>query len=182
MARLDGTSLFTGITSGFNNTYSVLTNALGNNITLESLSSSTANTALTSNSLNSNFKSYLTSNFSNIDTDKDGQISATELSNLTNQLATQGMTREQLYQLGTTSGMSSSLLETVTKYFDEIDTNKDGKVTNSEIQAFGIKSDIEKRKQDDLDKRISNMSMFYETSSSSTGSLLDYKYLDEEDS
>lgn len=177
MARLDGTSLFTSVSSGFNNTYSILSKSFSNGITLENLASKTANDAMTQNGATSNFKSYLSTNFNSFDKNHDGKITADELQNFTNQMSMQGMTREQLTQLGATSGMSSSLLDTVTRYFDEIDTNKDGRVSNAEIQAFGVKSDVEKKKQDDLDKRISNMSTFYETSSASSGSLLDYKYL-----
>ena len=77
--------------------------------------------------------------------------------------------------------MSSSLLNTVIDYFDEIDTNKDGKVTNAEIQEFGLRSQQEKQRKEDLEKMLSNMSTFYESSAASTGSLLDYKYLQDEE-
>ena len=31
-------------------------------------------------------------------------------------------------------------------HFDQIDKNKDGKVTNQEIQSYGVESDLEKQK------------------------------------
>ena len=62
-------------------------------------------------------------------------------------------------------------------HFDDIDTNKDGKVTNSEIKAYGVTSSIENQKTKDIDRLVSNMSTFYETESSDVGSMLDYKYL-----
>ena len=62
MARLNGASLFTGVSSGINNTYSVLANTFKDGVTLANLNSTKASTALTSNSLGTSFKSYLTSN------------------------------------------------------------------------------------------------------------------------
>ena len=180
--KLDGTSLFTGISSGLNNTYSVLSTAFKDGVTLANLNSTDATTALTSNSLGTNFKSYLTSNFSSLDKNHDGKLTADELNNFTNTLATTGISREQLYTLGSSSGMSSSLLNTVIDYFDEIDKNKDGKVTNAEIQEFSIRSEKEKQRKEDLEKMLSTMSTFYESNASSTGSLLDYKYLQDEES
>ena len=181
MTRLNGASLFTGVSSGINNTYSVLANTFKDGVTLANLNSTKASTALTSNSLGTSFKSYLTSNFSQLDKDGDGVISAKELQNFTNSISTTGMTKEQLCTLGTSTGMSSSLINTVTQYFDEIDTNKDGKVTEAEIQDFSNRSEKEKQRKEELEKMLSNMSTFYETSSTSTGSLLDYKYLQDED-
>jgi len=179
--KLDGTSLFTGISSGLNNTYSVLSNTFKDGVTLANLNSTEATTALTSNSLGTSFKSYLTTNFSTLDKNHDGKLTADELSKFTNTLSTTGISREQLYTLGSSTGMSSSLLNTVIDYFDEIDTNKDGKVTNAEIQAFGFRSQQEKQRKEDLEKMLSNMSTFYESSTASTGSLLDYKYLKDEE-
>lgn len=181
MARLDGASLFTGLSSGLNNTYSVLANTFKDGVTLANLNSTEASTALTSNSLGTSFKSYLTTNFSSLDKDGDGKISAQELQKFTTQISTTGMTKEQLCTLGTSTGMSSSLLNTVTQYFDEIDTNKDGKVTDKEIQDFSTRSEKEKQRKEELEKMLSNMSTFYETSSSNTGSLLDYKYLQDDE-
>lgn len=181
MARLDGSSLFTGVTSGLNNTYSVLSTTFKDGVSLANLNSNKATSALTNNSLGTSFKSYLTTNFASFDKDSDGVISAEELQKFTNNLATMGMTKEQLCTLGTTNGMSSSLLNTVTQYFDEIDKNKDGRVTQAEIQDFSNRSEKEKQRKEELEKMLSNMSTFYETSSSSVGSLLDYKYLQDEE-
>ena len=167
--KLDGTSLFTGISSSLNNTYSVLSSTFKDGVTLANLNSTEATTALTTN-------------FSSLDKNHDGKLTADELSNFTNTLATTGLSRDQLYTLGSSSGMSSSLLNTVIDYFDEIDTNKDGKVTNAEIQDFSTRSEKEKQRKEDLEKMLSNMSTFYESNAASTGSLLDYKYLQDDNS
>ena len=79
--------------------------------------------------------------------------------------------------------MSSSLLDTVVSHFNEIDKNKDGKVTNEEIQAYGVDSSVAKLRKSDLTQKLKSMSTFYDTSaSSSDSSLLDYKYLSDSSS
>ncbi len=181
--RLDGTSLFTSMNSGLGNTFSVLSSAFSDGITLKNLATTDATTALNSNGLGQNFKSYIQTNFSTMDKNHDGKITADELNTYTTNLSMQGMTMEQLATLGTSSGMSSSLLDTVMSHFNEIDKNKDGKVTNAEIQAYGVESSVEKQRIADRTNMLKSMSTFYETSSSSDdSSLLDYRLLDKESS
>ena len=98
------------------------------------------------------------------------------------QMATQGLTREQIISLAGSSGISSSLQETVLNHFDQIDTNHDGKVSNQEIQAYGVESDVQKQKTSDRNRLVSNMSLFYDVDSVDDSSLLDYRYLDDEES
>ena len=50
------------------------------------------------------------------------------LSNFTNNIATTGLSREQLYTLGSSTGMSSSLLNTVIDYWSRIKNIKDNKI------------------------------------------------------
>ncbi len=180
--RIDGTALFTTMNSGLNNTFSVLSKTFNDGVTLQNLAKNDANNALSSNGLNQNFKAYLQTNFNSVDKNHDGKITADEINAYTTNLTRQGMTMEQLVQLGTSTGMSSSLLDTVMSHFNEIDANKDGKVTNAEIQAYGVNSSVEKQRKADRSQMLKQMSTFYETSSGkSEGSLLDYKYLDEEE-
>jgi hypothetical protein len=108
----------------------------------------------------------MTSNFNNIDSNTDGKITADEIQNLMNQMASQGLTREQIAALGASSGLSTSLQETVLNHFDQIDKNHDGKVTNQEIQAYGVESDLEKQKISD---RNSNLFVMNTTSWANTG-------------
>ena len=177
--RLDGTSMFTGINSGLTNAFTQLTNQYQDGITLENLSKSFTNNNLNSNAYNSTFASYMSNNFNNIDKDHDGKISANEIQELMNQMATQGLTREQITALGASSGLSTSLQETVLSHFDDIDKNHDGKVTNQEIQAYGVDSELEKTKISHQNRMINNMSLFYGSEKEYEGSLLDYKYLDD---
>ena len=176
--RLDGTSMFTGINAGLTNTFAQLSAQYSDGLTLENLTSSLKDSNLINTSYGATFASYMTNNFSNFDSDGDGKISADEIQNIMSQLARQGLTREQIATLGSASGLSTSLQETVLNHFDQIDKNKDGKVSNQEIQAYGIESDLEKRKLDDMNRLVNNMSMFYDTDANYEGSLLDYRYLD----
>ena len=175
--RLDGTSMFTGINAGFTNAFAQLSGQYSDGITLENLNKALTNTAITSTTYGTTFASYMTNNFNSIDTDKDGVISATEIQDLMGKMAAQGLTREQITALAGSSGLTS-LQETVLSHFDDIDKNHDGKVTNQEIQAYGVESSLEERKNADTTNMIKQMSTFYDSSSSvSDASLLDYKYL-----
>ena len=181
--RLDGSSLFTGINSGLTNTFSTLSSQYQEGITLEYLNKALSNTNVTNTAYGATFSSYLTSNFNNIDKNHDGKISADEIQKLMNNIATQGLTREQIISLGAASGMTGSLQETVLAHFDDIDANHDGKVTSQEISAYGVNSSVEKQKTTDRNRIVNNMSMFYSTDTDKyEGSLLDYKYLEDEKS
>ena len=176
--RLDGTSLFTGINSGLSNTFAHLSGQFADGVTLENLTESLSNTNTLNNLNNTSFASYMTNNFANFDSDGDGRISASEVQALMSQMATQGLTREQIMALGGASGLSTSLQETVLNHFNEIDKNKDGKITNQEIQAYGVESDLEQQKKADRNRIVSSMSMYYDIDSPNDSSLLDYRYLD----
>lgn len=177
--RLDGTSMFSGINAGFTNSFAQLSSQYSEGLTLENLTKALTNTNFTSQAGNATFASYMTNNFNSIDTDKDGVISASEIQDLMSRMATQGLTREQITALAGSSGLTS-LQETVLSHFDDIDKNHDGKVTNQEIQAYGVESDLEKQKIADRNRIVNNMSMFYDNETNYEGSLLDYRYLDNE--
>lgn len=178
--RLDGTSMFTGINSGFANSFAQLSGQYSDGLTLENLQNALTNTEFTKNNINgTTFAAYMTNNFNSIDTDRDGIISATEIQDLMGRMAAQGLTREQITALAGSSGLTS-LQQTVLAHFDDIDKNHDGKVTNQEIQAYGVESDLEKQKIADRNRVVNNMSMFYDNETNYEGSLLDYKYLDNE--
>lgn len=181
--RLDGTSMFTGINSGLTNAFAQLSSQYSDGVTLENLNKALTNSNYLNNSAyNSTFASYLTNNFNNIDSNKDGTLSADEVQKLMSQMATQGLTREQIISLAGSSGISSSLQETVLNHFDQIDKNHDGKVSNQEIQAYGVESDLQKQKTADRNRLVSNMSLFYDVDSVSDSSLLDYRYLEDTES
>ncbi len=179
--RLDGSSLFSGINAGLTNSFSLLSSQYADGLTLENLNSALTNTNVTNTAYGSTFASYLTNNFNSVDSNGDGVISADEIQKLMNNMATQGLTREQIISLGASSGMTNSLQQTVLAHFDDIDANHDGKVTNAEINAYGVNSQLEKQKIADKNRIVNNMSMFYgDDLTEYKGSMLDYRYLDDE--
>jgi hypothetical protein len=121
--RLDGSSLFSGISAGLTNSFSLLSSQYSDGLTVENLNKALTNTNVTSTAYGATSASYLTTNFNSVDTNRDGIISADEILNLMNNIATQGLTREQIMALGSSSGMTNSLQETVLAHFDDIDTN-----------------------------------------------------------
>lgn len=178
MSTLNGSSLLTGITSGLTSTYSILANASSGGVTLNSIAAARSNTAFAT-TLNPTFASYIQTNFASIDTDRDGVLSAKELSAMTNKISTQGVTQAQLTQLGTATGMSSETLEQVLQHFSDIDTNHDGRVTNAEITAYSLKSAEETKKMEFANKAAKNMSVFYgdDDAAADSASLLAFKYM-----
>ena len=99
-------------------------------------------------------------------------------------MSTQGLTQAQLAQLGTASGMSSSTLEQVLNHFTDIDTNKDGKVTSTEISAYQLTSEMQKKKTEYSNRAAANQSTFYgdenASSAADSSSMLDFKYLSDD--
>lgn len=178
--RLDGSSLFSGINSGLTNSFSLLSSQYTDGLTIENLNAALTNQNVTNTAYGATFASYLTNNFNSVDSNRDGKISADEIQKLMNNIATQGLTREQIMSLGTANGMTNSLQQTVLEHFNDIDTNHDGKVTSQEISAYGVNSQAEKQKIADKNRVINNMSLFYGDSSDKyEGSMLDYRYLDD---
>ncbi len=179
---LNGTSLYTAVNSGLANSYNMLTSLYKEDgLTLENLTSAMSNSTVLANNYGATFASYMMTNFSSIDKDNDGVLSASDIQSYMNTISSQGLTREQISTLGTTAGLSSSLQETVLAHFDEIDTNNDNKVTTAEIQAYNIKSDIYQQRVEDLNRNISQMSLYTDDLPEYEGSMMDYKYLSEED-
>ncbi len=184
MSTLSGSSLFSGINSGLTSAYSLISNAYSGEVSLSNIAAAKTNTSLTS-SLNQTFASYIQTNFSSLDTDKSGTLSSSEIASLTTKITSQGLTSSQLTQLGTASGLSTSTLEKVLEHFNDIDANKDGKVTTAEISAYNVTCAAEKKKIEYANKAAGDMSVFYgsEDSSSDSSSLLAYKYdMDSDDS
>lgn len=168
MAKLVGSSLFTGAISSLNSNYLLLLNG-NQGLTLENILNPSSDNI--KYSVNQTFRNYMMTNFNQMDIDGDGTISQEDLSGYTAKLQTQGMTYNELSQLCTSgsSGMSS-LLDTVLSNFNEIDSNHDGRVTQSEINAYRINEQIKdvKEKYPKIDP--TKMSMFYETNTDSTSS------------
>ena len=175
MASLSGQSLFVSAISGLNSTYATLAKGKEGGLSLEDLTTGLESSS-NFNGLNYNFISYLTNNFGSLDKDGDGKITAQDITNLTNKMSTQGMTYEEIVQL-CNSGYSTTLMNTVLTYFDEIDKNKDGRITDSEIRAYNVEADRSKMDIEYNSYNPNDASLFYsENSDFEPSSLLEYKY------
>lgn len=178
MSLMNGQALFANALSGLSNTYSILAkNSTNGGVTIEDLTNPTS-TVLQQLGGNTTFAQFLSSNFASIDKDGDGKIDSNDMSNLTSKLSQNGLSYQELCQLCSSGMGSSDMLNNVLTYFNQIDTNKDGRVTNEEIQAFGLKSDEEKLKTEYRSFKPSSMSVFYgnEDSDSEPSSLIDNLY------
>lgn len=178
-------NLLAGVYAGLTNTYSYLASQYPNGLTLENLTEARTNSS-NLGVLNQTFASYLQNNFSTIDKDGDGTITADEMNNLSNRISTQGLTKAELTQLYASgaSGISESTMSKILEHFDEMDTNHDGRITSAEISAYDINCARMEVEDEFNNRRATDMSVFYGDSSSSsadTYSLLSYKYKSNKD-
>ncbi len=172
-----GSSIVTSISSGLNSTYAYLAALYKDGVTYENITAA-RNDSTNAQALNQPFASYLQSNFSSLDTDKDGIISAEEMNKLTSMISTAGVSKAELSQLAS-SGLSSEMLTKIMENFDEIDANHDGRVTSAEITAFSHSCSKQEKLDEENYKKATNMSLFYgaeNTTEPASYSLLSYKY------
>lgn len=181
MAILNGQGLFVSALAGLTNTYSTFAQQNKNGgISLEDLSNP-SDAVKAQLGTNNNFLQYLTTNFSNIDSNKDGKIDAADISKLSQTIQNKGLTYNEIVQLCASgnSGMSSTLTDTVLTYFNQIDKNHDGRVTSQEITQFSMDSDREKMETEFNSFKPSSMSVFYSddtTANDKPTSVLDSLY------
>lgn len=171
-----------GIYSGLTNTYSVLASQYKDKdgVTLENILDAQGKTS-NANILNNSFASYIQNNFANIDKNNDGTLSADEMNTLTNNMSTQGLTKEEFTQLALSgnSGLSTATINNILEHFEDMDTNGDGKITSAEIAAFDIDSSKQEKVDEYAHKSATNMSTFYgddSSSDTSSYSMLSYRY------
>ena len=103
------------------------------------------------------------------------------MTTLTNNLSTQGLTKEQFAQLAMSgaSGLSTATINNILEHFDE-------RITNAEIAAFEVDSAKQEKMDEFTHKFATNMSTFYgdDSSSDTSGaySMLSYRYKKSSDS
>jgi len=159
--NLLGNSIFTGAISGLNTNYLLMLNG-ASGLTLDNILNPESDTIRYT--VNQTFRSYMMTNFNQMDMDGDGKISTDDLNNYATKLKTQGMTYNELTQLCANGGSSmSSLLDTVLSNFNEIDANHDGRVTQGEINAYRVNQQIKDVKDKYPKINPTQMSMFYES-------------------
>ena len=155
--RLNGQGLMAQAIYGLTNNFAVLSAGASGGLTLDQIIN--PSDEVNKNNLNASFQSYLTQNFSSIDSDGDGKISATVLQQYTNQLSQKGLSYQELMQL-CYSGSASSQLEEVLAHFSEIDKNGDGRVTNAEIAGYGVDTEIEEMEEEHPKFQATNISNY----------------------
>lgn len=174
-----GTSIISNISSGLSNTYAYLASLYPKDgVTFKNITEARNDTTnyLT---LNQSFASYLQNNFSSLDKDGDGVISADEMNRLTNTISTAGVSRTELSQLAATGNYSSDMVNKIMENFDQIDTNHDGRVTSAEISSFSYSCNKQEKMDEENYKKATNMSLFYgddNASEPSSYSILSYRY------
>lgn len=184
MSRLNGNGLFSSALYGLTNTYSILAQNSKNGLSYEDVSNPSSE-VLQQLGYNTSFSSYLAQNFDAIDSDGDGKINASDVSNLTSKLSQNGLSYNEIVQLCSSGTLgSSSLTNTVLNYFDKIDKNNDGRITSAEIQAFGIEAETEKMKTKYGSFKSGNITVFYGNNDNDEEptSLVDNRYPKDEDS
>ncbi|MDD3150814.1 MAG: EF-hand domain-containing protein [Candidatus Gastranaerophilales bacterium] len=107
------------------------------------------------------FVQLLQKNFSGIDTDDDGTLSSEEYEKMINTISEKGMTYQQLQALAQSGSSSDTLLQTVLEHFGEVDTNGDGMVSQTEIDAYSIEAEIAEKKEEYNKISSSNYSIMY---------------------
>lgn len=175
-----GSSIITSISSNLANTYSYLAALYPEDgVTYENITKA-RNDSTNYLTLNQSFASYLQNNFSTLDKDGDGVIGADEITNLTNTIASSGVSRSELTQLAASGAYSSEMVSKILDNFDEIDSNHDGRVTSAEISAYTYSCNKQEKIDEENYKKATGTSIFYSDDDSSTDvssySILSYKY------
>ena len=89
-----GASIITNISSGLSNTYAYLASLYPQDgVTYKNITAA-RNDQTNYLTLNQSFASYLQNNFSTIDKDGDGKISADEMNKMTNTISTSGVSKK----------------------------------------------------------------------------------------
>ncbi len=174
-----GSSIVSNISSGLSNTYAYLASLYPQDgVTYKNITAA-RNDKTNYLTLDQSFASYLQNNFGTIDKDGDGIISADEMNNMTNTIATSGVSRNELSQLAASGAYSSEMVSKIMDHFDEIDTNHDGRVTSAEISAFASSCTKQEKMDEENYRKATGTSIFYGDDNSSTldsYSILSYKY------
>lgn len=182
MSLLNGQALISQALYGINNTYSLLAQNSSGGLSLKDITNP-SDEKKQQLGYNTSFSQFLANNFSAMDRDGDGKITQQDVSDLTEKMAQHGLSYNEIVQLCSTGGGNSTLMNTVLTYFSKIDKNGDGRVTNAEIQSFGIEAEEEKMKTKYKSFKSSDMTVFYgndDSSSEEPSSLIDNLYPSDE--
>ncbi|MBQ8460610.1 EF-hand domain-containing protein [bacterium] len=174
-----GASIISNLTSNLSNTYSYLASLYPDEgVTIKNITKA-RNDNTNYLTLNQSFASYLQNNFSTLDKDGDGVISADEMNKMTNTLSTAGVSKAELTQLAASGAYSGDMINKILENFDEMDTNHDGRVTSAEISSFSYSCNKQEKIDEENYKKATGISVFYgddSASEPSSYSILSYRY------
>ncbi|MCR4880747.1 MAG: EF-hand domain-containing protein [bacterium] len=164
--KSQATGIFTAAQSGLQTTLQYLYNNNTKGITRDAL-----NKAYTNNNsgINNTFFQMVSSQFSTLDKNNDGKLTADEANTMLTDLSS-GVTREQITQLVAAGTIDKDLANKIISNFSKIDTNGDGKVSEAEINAYCMDEDIQSKKDEQKELLIKNMSCYYEVDTDDTSS------------
>jgi len=165
--RLRASQLYTGTLYSLQRVYNLL-----NKDNLDGVSKSDLSNYSNLATYDLPFVQFLQQNMNLIDKNSDKIISQDELNQMFQSIQQNGYTYSQLVALSTStvSGIDSSLLSTVLANFNKIDANGDGKVSQAEINAYNLKTEITERKDEFDQFKSESFSIFYSGSESSDDS------------
>ena len=174
-----GSSIINNIASNLTTTYSYLASLYPEDgVTFKNITKA-RNDNTNYLTLNQPFASYLQNNFSTLDKDGDGVISAKEMETLTNTISVSGVSKNELSQLAMSGAYSADTINKILENFEEMDTNHDGRVTSEEISAFTYSCNKQAKIDEENYKKATGTSVFYADDSStdvSSYSILSYRY------
>lgn len=175
-----GSSIIASISSNLSNTYAYLASLYPEDgVTFKNITAA-RNDNTNYLTLNQPFATYLQNNFSTLDKDGDGVISADEMNNLTNTISTSGVSRSELTQLAMSGAYSTDMVNKILENFDEMDTNHDGRITSAEIASFTHSCNKQEKIDEENYRKATQTSVFYGDDNASTDvssySILSYKY------
>lgn len=166
-------SLFTSSIYGLQNAYQLAKKDGQTGVTQKDLwginsytgtnSTSSGILGLLQNNVSSPFASYMATNFNQLDTNKDGQITDDEMSTTLTNVSQKGLSYQQLMNMPSTTGLSTEEINDIIKNFSKIDRNGDGYVSMTEINYYNANKEINEKIQELKMKKASssNFSIFY---------------------
>ena len=162
--KTQATGIFTAAQSGLQTTLQYLYSNNTKGITRQNLNTAYANNTA---GVNNTFFQMISSQFSTLDKNNDGTLSADEANVMLTDLSS-GLTREQVTQLVSVGTIDKDLANKIISNFSKIDTNGDGKVSEAEINAFCMGEDIQSKKDEQTKLLIKNMSCYYDVDADDT--------------
>ena len=155
--KSQATGIFTAAQSGLQSSMQYL---FSNNT--DGVDRTTLTNAIYSNTTttNSSFLQMINNQFSTLDKNNDGVLTADEANQMITDLSS-GLTRDQVIQLRAQGSIDEELANKIISNFSKMDTNGDGKVSEAEINNFCLNEDIQDKKDEQVKLTLKNMSLYY---------------------